>query len=69
MFLGENIVPGRRWACTLLVELGSWDAVLEDERYNQYVQPIWDALDKHEGKKIISCRDWFPEPGMCCKEE
>jgi hypothetical protein len=32
-FLEENTVPGRRWACGLYRELGSWDKVHSDPRY------------------------------------
>jgi hypothetical protein len=32
-FLEENTVPGRRWACALFRELGSWDLVHTDPRY------------------------------------
>ena len=39
--LRENVVEGRRWACGLLVELGSWDKVHSDERYLRDVQPMW----------------------------
>ena len=60
MFLGENVVPGRRWACTLLLELGAWDAVHADARYRQYVQPVWHVVG------IESCGAWGPGTGQCC---
>lgn len=69
MFLGENVVPGRRWACTLFVELGSWDAVHADERYKQYVQPVWDAVNASAGSVVIpNCGKWKPKPSQCCRE-
>ncbi len=70
MFLGENVVPGRRWACTLLVELGSWDAVHADPRYLQLVKPVWDAVNRRVGRTVIpSCGGWGPGTGQCCYAE
>ena len=50
---------GRRWACGLLVELGSWTAVEADPRY----QPI----AEHFGNPCM-CREWQPREGECCRE-
>lgn len=49
-FLEENTEPGYRWSCGLRRELGSWDAVLADPRYQQHVAGSW-----ADG---INCRDW-----------
>lgn len=48
---------GRRYACGLFVELGSWDAVHTDPRYLADVQPTWDRVG------IESCGSWV---GGCC---
>jgi len=48
-YLEENTVEGRRWACGLRRELGSWDAVIASDRYQQDVAP-------HFGE--MNCRDW-----------
>jgi hypothetical protein len=58
-FLEENTVPGRRWACGLRRELGSWEAVHTDARYLRHVQPMWDRLGG-------SCGDW-PRAGKKCE--
>lgn len=60
MFLGENIVEGRRWACTLLVELGSWEAVHTDTRYKTLVEPVIHSFG------VESCGGWGPGTGQCC---
>jgi hypothetical protein len=60
-FLEEGTVSGRRWACGLRRELGSWEAVHGDARYVEAVQPFWDSRpDLGPG-----CGDW-PLPGMTC---
>lgn len=70
MFLGENVVPGRRWSCTLLVELGSWDAVHNDKRYKTLVQPVWDAVNERVGAVVLpSCGAWEPNGSQCCQAE
>lgn len=33
-FLEQNTEPGFRWSCGLRRELGSWDAVIADPRYD-----------------------------------
>jgi hypothetical protein len=43
-FLEENTEPGFRWSCGLRRELGSWDAVLADPRY----QPIKEHFSLHD---------------------
>lgn len=58
-FLEENTVPGRRWACGLLRELGNWNAVHADPRYAP-IQVEWDKVG------IESCGAWGPGSGQCC---
>lgn len=71
VYVEENTVPGRRWACGLLRELGSWDGVLIDERYIRDVAPKFEAAGLHG----MTCKGWpkdYPEvmktngPGLCC---
>ena len=62
-YLEENTVPGRRWACGLLRELGDWASVYADPRY-QYVRdgyddPKWPSLHG------LDCGDW-PRIGETC---
>jgi hypothetical protein len=59
-FLVEN-VDGRRYACGLRNELGSWEAVHADPGYQELVQPVWDRVG------ITSCGDWQPDEGVCCR--
>jgi hypothetical protein len=54
-------VPGRRWACGLRLELGSWESVHADARYAP-IQAAWDLCG------ITSCGAWQPAPGECCEE-
>ena len=44
----------RKWACGLRAELGSWNAVLRDERYKKHVKGSW--------APGINCRDWPEKP-------
>jgi len=60
-FLEEGTVPGRRWACGLRRELGSWERVHADPRYRAHVQPMWDRLGDGSG----SCGG-YPGPGVTC---
>lgn len=66
-YLEENTVPGRRWACRLRRELGSWEAVHADMGYQVNVQSVWDSLGTREDGTpvIISCGDWPTEQGAC----
>ena len=57
-YLVEN-QGGRRYACGLFVELGSWAGVESDPRY----QPIADHF-----ASPTACRDWQPKTGTCCLE-
>lgn len=61
-YLEENSIPGRRWTCGLLRELGSWDQVHADPRY-QPIQAEWDKVG------IESCGAWGPGTGQCCFAE
>lgn len=60
-FLEENTVEGRRWACGLMRQYGSWDMVLDSFKYNKYVKPFYD--EKFPGE---SCATW-PPPGKHCR--
>lgn len=60
-YLVEN-VGGRRYACGLRLELGSWDAVHADPRYAP-IQEVWDRVG------IESCGAWGPGTGQCCYAE
>lgn len=62
-YLEENTVPGRRWACGLLRELGSWDLVYADPRY----EAVRQALDRNPSLVGVVCGDW-PRPGETCGE-
>ena len=57
-FLIENH-EGRRFACGLMVELGTWEKVHTDPRY----APIAESFGV-EGL----CGDWQPLAGQCCNE-
>lgn len=59
--LVEN-VAGRRWACGLMVELGSWELVHADPRYAP-IQAEWDRVG------IESCGAWGPGTNQCCYAE
>jgi len=59
--LEENTVPGHRWTCGLRRELGNWDAVLADPRYQDFPGSVYEPAG-------INCRDW-PNGNPCyaCK--
>lgn len=46
----ENVEEGFRWTCGLRKELGSWEAVHQDPRYIQDVQPFWNEWGDHMGQ-------------------
>ena len=50
-YLEENTEPGYRWTCGLRRELGSWDAVLEDQRYK-------DGPGAKFARYKVNCKDW-----------
>jgi hypothetical protein len=64
-YVEENTVPGRRWACGLLRELGTWAQVERDPRYIRDVQPHLDKLSALM-RREVSCRLW-PLPGCRCE--
>ncbi len=57
-FLIENH-DGRRFACGLRVELGSWLKVHADPRYADLAIHFADSG---------LCGDWNPNPTQCCNE-
>ena len=61
VYIEENTVEGRRWACGLFRELGNWDAVHADERYVTTIQPLID-MTPFAG---FRCGDW-PDPSRVC---
>lgn len=62
-FLEAGTVPGRRWACGLRRELGSWQAVHVDPRYRSQVEPVIRSFG------VESCGGWGPGTGLCCYKE
>lgn len=57
-----DVVPGRKYACGLRHELGSWEAVYSDPRYTP-IQAVWDTPGSNlAGYK---CGEW-PAPGFTC---
>jgi hypothetical protein len=58
--LEENTVPGRSWACGLLVRLGSWAVVHEAPQYVRDVRPFWDSF-----RPDLDCGTWPPEGETC----
>ena len=66
-FVEENTVPGRRWACGLLRDLGNWNKVIRSNRYKKEVQPLYDSVPELSG---MNCRDWpqeYPEVMATCE--
>jgi hypothetical protein len=41
-FLEKSTEEGFVWTCGLRKELGNWDLVHSDPRYQEHVQPFWD---------------------------
>ena len=62
-FLETNNVPGRNYVCGLRRELGSWDAVNADSRY----QPIGEHWAKWN-HPFNYCETWQPADGVCCRK-
>jgi len=61
-YVEENTVPGRRWACGLMRQLGDWDLVLSSPEYKKQVAPVLEPLG-------YNCRDWpDSHPGMKCTD-
>lgn len=79
-FLEEHTVPGRRWVCGLRRELGTWEAVDADPRWQQVVGRSF--LDPTRGSETFTCGSWpwalgddvldelrangTGAPGLCC---
>lgn len=57
-YLEQDTIPGRRWVCGLMRELGDWDLVHEDPRYLNDVQPLWRDEDP--------LWDWLWQQGVRC---
>jgi hypothetical protein len=70
-YVEENTVEGRRWACQLLREKGTWARVYKDRRYRRDVKP------KLVNIGVVDCGDWpqndpasMASPtGKCCFQE
>lgn len=59
-YLVEHMA-GRRWACGLYIEHGSWSKVHQDQRYQRDVQ------SRVVPVSTVNCGDW-PPPGERCHE-
>jgi hypothetical protein len=57
-FLELDTVPGRHWVCGLRRELGDWQAVYADPRYEPVAQVLTAAGS-------VFCGEWAV-PGQCC---
>ena len=72
-YLEENTVEGRRWACGLLRELGSWEKVYRSTRYRRTDAGKW-FKKAYPG---FGCGDWpqniteaIESPGgKCCWQD
>jgi hypothetical protein len=51
LYLEENTVEGRRWACGLRRTLGNWDDVITSPEYLVNVEP-------HFRQFGMNCKDW-----------
>jgi len=60
-FLVEN-VAGRRYACGLRLQHGSWEAVVGDPRYRR-VGEFWESV----GQPFDYCMSF--DPAFCCRRE
>lgn len=59
--LVEN-VEGRRYACGLRLELGSWPSVVRDPRYRP-IGEFWESV----GQPFHYCMTF--DPALCCQRE
>ena len=57
--LEENTVEGRRWACGLLRQLGSWESVHSSDEYAE-VRVMIRSIGIE-----VDCGDW-PPSGVTC---
>lgn len=53
-YLEENTVPGRRWACGLYREMGSWDAVHKSKEHKDLRNKTWKGTKAYK----LLCGDW-----------
>jgi hypothetical protein len=60
-FLQENTVPGRRWACGLLVKYGDWESVYIATEYDSVRTKFMDIKFDDD----MRCGDW-PALGVKC---
>lgn len=58
IYLETDTIPDRHWVCGLRRELGSWNAVHQDERY---LINIKSKLSPHLG----DCGNWPPDGVVC----
>lgn len=56
--------PTRKFACGLRWELGSWEAVYADPRYQRDIRAAFDSW----APDWPDCGDWWPSRGVCCGE-
>lgn len=72
-FLEVDTVPGRKWACGLLRELGDWDKVHNDPRYLEHVRPVWYAAGVDDCGDFMGARSAGRYRGditpQCCYKE
>lgn len=61
-YLEEGTVPGRRWACGLLVKYGTWEAMADSVEYGK-VGAHWEAI----GHGFNYCETF--DPAFCCRPE
>lgn len=71
IFLQENTVEGRRWACGLYVELGDWNTVINDNRYIANIRPAWVQIElsNNLSENSFNCHPWGPGTNQCCYKE
>ena len=59
-YLEEYSMPGRRWACGLYRQYGSWVAVYNHPGYILTVKPALEAMGI-----TVDCGDWPPSGQEC----
>jgi hypothetical protein len=59
VYLEENTVQGRRWACGIRKKYSSWEETYKDSEYIQFILPILSKIG------ISNCGDW-PRKGEIC---
>lgn len=73
-YLEEYTVPGRRWACGLFRELGSWEAVYADARYRgseakRFMDRVFPGFGCGDWPQNIPGRLEEGGYGLCCWRE